>query len=179
MTEERIAQLNAIGFEWTPPKSRKSMSSSPAKFASSSLSAAALVPDPEPAQVTAMEEEAGTVAAAAAPPAPHGGYFEGAGGGDGDALGMDQGDDGGFAPPPDDDDDDPQAGESQSKNSARAPIKKRAPREKKAPRGDFGNKENKRKVWNERFEELKAYKQQHGNCNVPGRCKEHPSLGRW
>ena len=35
------------------------------------------------------------------------------------------------------------------------------------------------KSWNERFEELKSYKQQKGNCNVPIRYRNNPSLGQW
>eukprot|EP00804_Cyclotella_cryptica_P002435 CCRYP_004125-RA/>CCRYP_004125-RA protein AED:0.08 eAED:0.08 QI:185/1/1/1/0.8/0.66/6/581/324 len=33
--------------------------------------------------------------------------------------------------------------------------------------------------WMERFLELKDYKEQHGNCNVPQKYKANPSLGRW
>lgn len=33
--------------------------------------------------------------------------------------------------------------------------------------------------WLERFEELKAYKQQHGHCNVPVKHEENPKLGYW
>lgn len=33
--------------------------------------------------------------------------------------------------------------------------------------------------WMERFLELKDYKDQHGNCNVPQKYKANPSLGRW
>ena len=33
--------------------------------------------------------------------------------------------------------------------------------------------------WERRFEELKAYRRQHGNCQVPSRSKKHPSLGHW
>jgi len=35
------------------------------------------------------------------------------------------------------------------------------------------------KSWNERFEELKSYKLEKGNCNVPIRYKNNPSLGQW
>ena len=35
------------------------------------------------------------------------------------------------------------------------------------------------KSWNERFEELKSYKADKGNCNVPIRFKGNPSLGQW
>lgn len=35
------------------------------------------------------------------------------------------------------------------------------------------------KSWNERFEELKKYKAEKGDCNVPIRYKENPSLGQW
>ena len=34
-------------------------------------------------------------------------------------------------------------------------------------------------VWERRFEELKAYRRQHGSCQVPSRSKTHPSLGHW
>ena len=34
-----------------------------------------------------------------------------------------------------------------------------------------------KKTWEERLEELKAYKDIHGHCNVPTLCKAHPSLG--
>jgi hypothetical protein len=33
--------------------------------------------------------------------------------------------------------------------------------------------------WNEKFEELKAYKKKHGNCHVPTKYKENTALGRW
>jgi hypothetical protein len=35
------------------------------------------------------------------------------------------------------------------------------------------------KPWNERFEELKAYKAEKGNCNVPIKFKGNPSMGQW
>ena len=31
-------------------------------------------------------------------------------------------------------------------------------------------------MWDEHFQELKSYKETHGNCDVPAR---HGSLGRW
>lgn len=34
-------------------------------------------------------------------------------------------------------------------------------------------------TWNERLEELKAYKQQHGDCNVPLTYTEKPQLAKW
>jgi hypothetical protein len=34
-------------------------------------------------------------------------------------------------------------------------------------------------AWDLRFEELKAYRRQHGHCQVPSCYKEHPSLGYW
>ena len=33
--------------------------------------------------------------------------------------------------------------------------------------------------WNERMEELKAYKAEHGTCNVPTRYPQNPALGVW
>ena len=39
--------------------------------------------------------------------------------------------------------------------------------------------ETKRASWDERFQELKAYKEKHGDCLVPQRYKPNPSLGRW
>mmetsp|Transcript_23730 Transcript_23730/g.27442 ORF Transcript_23730/g.27442 Transcript_23730/m.27442 type:complete len:671 (+) Transcript_23730:238-2250(+) len=36
-----------------------------------------------------------------------------------------------------------------------------------------------KKTWEERLNELKAYKSAHGNCNVPTICKANPSLGHW
>jgi len=36
-----------------------------------------------------------------------------------------------------------------------------------------------KKTWEERLEELKAYKAQHGDCNVPTLSKTNPSLGHW
>ena len=33
--------------------------------------------------------------------------------------------------------------------------------------------------WDERFEQLKGYKKDHGDCNVPARYKVNPSLGQW
>mmetsp|Transcript_17497 Transcript_17497/g.33168 ORF Transcript_17497/g.33168 Transcript_17497/m.33168 type:complete len:595 (+) Transcript_17497:598-2382(+) len=35
------------------------------------------------------------------------------------------------------------------------------------------------KSWNERFEELKKYKAEKGDCNVPIRYNDNPSLGQW
>lgn len=96
----------------------------------------------------------------------------------------------GFAPPSDDEDA-ASLPPKKRRKSNETPTKKPAastttPHEtwtnktgEKKPRGDFGNKEAKRKVWNERFEELKAYKQEFGDCNVPGRYKANPTLGRW
>lgn len=34
-------------------------------------------------------------------------------------------------------------------------------------------------VWKERLNELRAYKEQHGNCEVPTHFPENPVLGRW
>ncbi|CAJ1945914.1 unnamed protein product [Cylindrotheca closterium] len=34
-------------------------------------------------------------------------------------------------------------------------------------------------VWQERFNELVEYKQRHGDCNVPCRFEENPTLGMW
>ena len=34
-------------------------------------------------------------------------------------------------------------------------------------------------VWERRLAELKAYRRQHGSCQVPSRSKQHPSLGHW
>mmetsp|Transcript_11283 Transcript_11283/g.24068 ORF Transcript_11283/g.24068 Transcript_11283/m.24068 type:complete len:344 (-) Transcript_11283:618-1649(-) len=34
-------------------------------------------------------------------------------------------------------------------------------------------------TWMDRFMELKRYKDEHGDCNVPQKWKENPSLGRW
>jgi len=149
MTEERIVALEAIGFEWNPPRVGKRKSMSPGS-----------APLPLPATETYTNQP---------------------------AWAMDDGgddDDDGFMPPADDEAPVEEPAKKKHKAS-RAPIKKRAPRkkktpsEKKPPRGDFGNKENKRKVWNERFEELQEYKKQHGNCNVPGRCTDNYTLGRW
>jgi len=36
-----------------------------------------------------------------------------------------------------------------------------------------------KKTWEERLDELKNYKVQHGHCNVPTICKANPSLGHW
>lgn len=36
-----------------------------------------------------------------------------------------------------------------------------------------------KKTWEQRLEELKAYKAQHGDCNVPTLSKTNPSLGHW
>lgn len=98
----------------------------------------------------------------------------------GDAWEMDED---GFMPQSEDDDDDEASNlpPKKRRKTNETPKKQtpKAPSEKKPPRGDFGNKENKRKVWNERFEELLEYKKQHGDCNVPGRYKANPTLGRW
>ena len=39
--------------------------------------------------------------------------------------------------------------------------------------------ESEKKSYNERFQELVAYKKQHKNTNVPRQYKEYPKLGRW
>lgn len=33
--------------------------------------------------------------------------------------------------------------------------------------------------WDKMFEKLRGYKEKHGNCLVPKRCKEDPKLGTW
>jgi hypothetical protein len=35
------------------------------------------------------------------------------------------------------------------------------------------------RLWNEKFEKLKVYKQQHGDCSVPRQFQADPSLARW
>jgi hypothetical protein len=42
---------------------------------------------------------------------------------------------------------------------------------------DWGSDRN--LEWAKRFEELKAYKEQFGDCNVPKMWEENPKLGRW
>jgi hypothetical protein len=165
MTNERMELLNAIGFEWTPPRVRKSTGD--AKVAWDEPIDGKPAPTPLDAAATAQAPTAATK--------HDGGYFEETNESDASAESNKNVP----APQPPTTDNNALTEESQSKKSERAPIKKRAPREKKTPRGDFGDKDHKRKVWNERFDELKAYKEQHGNCNVPGRCKTHPQLGRW
>src|SRR5689334_8758452 len=34
-------------------------------------------------------------------------------------------------------------------------------------------------LWDLRFEELRAYRREHGHCQVPSRSKKNPSLGYW
>lgn len=34
-------------------------------------------------------------------------------------------------------------------------------------------------AWNEKFDELVAYKDEHGDCQVPTKFPENPALGRW
>jgi hypothetical protein len=34
-------------------------------------------------------------------------------------------------------------------------------------------------AWNESFARLKAYKEKHGDCNVPGGYSPDEALGRW
>ena len=33
--------------------------------------------------------------------------------------------------------------------------------------------------WEERFNELKAYRENYGNCNVPQNYEENKQLGKW
>ena len=34
-------------------------------------------------------------------------------------------------------------------------------------------------LWEQRFEELKAFKKQHGHCKVPTTYQPNPALGHW
>jgi len=34
-------------------------------------------------------------------------------------------------------------------------------------------------IWQHRFNELKAYRDKYGNCNVPQQWSENPQLGKW
>lgn len=47
--------------------------------------------------------------------------------------------------------------------------------------GDDAFAETKRaaSTWEERYEQLKQFRQDNGHCLVPGRYKENPPLGRW
>lgn len=42
-----------------------------------------------------------------------------------------------------------------------------------------GTVEEKLRIWEDRFLELKAYREEHGNCLVPQRYAVNPKLGRW
>jgi hypothetical protein len=39
--------------------------------------------------------------------------------------------------------------------------------------------ERKDRTWEESFELLKGFKEEHGHCNVPDKYKEDPKLGKW
>ena len=43
----------------------------------------------------------------------------------------------------------------------------------------YGSRRKTTASWEDRFQELKQYKKENGDCLVPGRYKENPSLGRW
>jgi len=43
---------------------------------------------------------------------------------------------------------------------------------------DWGKRKGQH-AWNEKFNELIAYKAEHGDCLVPTKCPANPSLGRW
>ena len=43
----------------------------------------------------------------------------------------------------------------------------------------MAEKDTKRKSWDERFQELKQYRREHGDCLVPQKYKKNPKLGRW
>ena len=45
--------------------------------------------------------------------------------------------------------------------------------------GSKSKKRKTRKTWEQRFQELKAYKSEHGDCLVPRMYERDPSLGRW
>ena len=34
-------------------------------------------------------------------------------------------------------------------------------------------------IWQQRFNELKEYRERYGDCNVPSQWSENPQLGRW
>ena len=40
----------------------------------------------------------------------------------------------------------------------------------------YDKKEEEHKIWNQRFEELQAFKEEHGHCRVP---RKTPKLGLW
>jgi len=41
------------------------------------------------------------------------------------------------------------------------------------------NRERCYSIWLKHYNELKAYREKHGDCLVPGNCKEYPLLGQW
>jgi hypothetical protein len=76
------------------------------------------------------------------------------------------------------------------KPNARKPRPKPKPkklRPKQKPKKLSRRKAQKRKpkisyyeaAWTRRLEELRAFRREHGNCQVPSRSEEHPSLGHW
>lgn len=45
--------------------------------------------------------------------------------------------------------------------------------------GGGGDRKRKRKSWEDSYADLVAYKAKHGDCHVPSKFRENPSLGRW
>eukprot|EP00555_Chaetoceros_dichaeta_P010770 CAMPEP_0198264118 /NCGR_PEP_ID=MMETSP1447-20131203/14894_1 /TAXON_ID=420782 /ORGANISM="Chaetoceros dichaeta, Strain CCMP1751" /LENGTH=380 /DNA_ID=CAMNT_0043952965 /DNA_START=122 /DNA_END=1264 /DNA_ORIENTATION=+ len=68
------------------------------------------------------------------------------------------------------------------RNSVPVPSQRKPPQiisSQKAPPTKTRKRGWVKKTWEERLEELKAYKAQNGDCNVPTLSKTNPSLGHW
>lgn len=72
--------------------------------------------------------------------------------------------------------------EPPSDSDSKPPPKKRRKKKKKivvVERAPSAKSKKDEATWKMRFEELKAWKNEHGDTRVPRTCKTNPALGRW
>jgi hypothetical protein len=64
-----------------------------------------------------------------------------------------------------------------SRNSSKYPFTEKEAIGQKPPTKKF--RKEQAQLWDQRFEELKAFKHEHGHCNVPRTWLANPQLGTW